>query len=186
MSQKIIFLDFDGPMINHRSALQFKDAEYAFDPFAVAAINSLCSLYDARIVLSTTHAMLGKARMSEVLESNGINPALLADDWVTPRKMSSSRSQEITFWLDNHSDVTTYVAIDDIKLSAELIPFAVHCSAYEGLSYRNYLEAKHILSGSDDNNSTIEWLRTHEVNIAISSVPQASIRTIGQSLINKL
>lgn len=94
----------------------------------------------AKIVVSSTWGLQGYETNCTVLGQNGIDPALLHEDWITPRKMSSSRASEIKWWLGDHPEVTHYVAIDDESLDFEFLPCAVQCDSNEGFSFRNYLE----------------------------------------------
>lgn len=139
---KIIFLDIDGPMIPMRAfCLPDQTQPFSvFDPCAVAMLNKLLAISDAKIVISSTWGVLGRDQCVEVLQKNGINPKKLHKSWITPRKFSSSRCHEIKWWLDDHPNVVDYVAIDDEDLHVDFVPKAVKCDAYEGFSWRNYLE----------------------------------------------
>jgi hypothetical protein len=139
---KVIFLDFDGPMIPMRAyCLPDQTAPVSrFDPCAVSMLNRLIGFSGAQIVISSTWGREGYETICEVLGRNGIDPALLHKDWVTPRKMSSSRTMECKWWLNDHPEVTHYVAIDDEQLDYDILPCAVLADAHEGLSWRNYLE----------------------------------------------
>jgi hypothetical protein len=139
---KVIFLDFDGPMIPMWAyCLPNQTNPFTvFDPVAVGMINRLINFSSAKIVISSTWGLQGIVTICEVLSKNGIDPKHLHKDWITPRKMSSSRTEEICMWLDRHPDVVDYVAIDDEQLDFNVLPKSVLCDAYEGFSWRNYLE----------------------------------------------
>lgn len=139
---KIIFLDFDGPMIPMRAYCLPNQTPIVslFDPCAVAMLLKLIGISQAKLVISSTWGNQGYDTVANVLGKNGIDPQLLHEDWVTPRKLSSSRVQEIRMWLDRHPEVVDYVAIDDEQLDFDFLPKAVLCDAYEGFSWRNYLE----------------------------------------------
>lgn len=139
---RVIFLDIDGPMIPVRAMYLPQQTLVAsvFDPCAVALLNRLLLFSEAKLVISSTWRHKGKDPCVQVLEKNGINPAVLHEHWDTPRKMSSTRTEEIRMWLDRHPEVKHYVAIDDEQLDFELLPSAVQCDAHEGFSWRNYLE----------------------------------------------
>lgn len=172
---KIIFLDFDGPMIPLRAYFlpkQTKPIVSMFDPCAVSLLNKLIDESGAQIVISSTWGMQGRVEIKKVLRKNGIDPKHLHKDWITPRKFSSSRHHEVKWWLDDHPEVTHSVAIDDESLHYDLVPNAVKCDAYEGFSWRNYLEARVFLDAFTDDKldardktlSTIEWLKYSEIN----------------------
>lgn len=139
---KIIFLDIDGPMIPLRAYhLPGQTGPVSmFDPCAVSMLNRLLGISQAKIVCSSTWGMMGYERWMNLLGKNGIDPNVVHEDWITPRKMSSYRIHEIKWWLDEHPEVVDYVAIDDEDLAMDFVPKAVKCDAYEGFSWRNYLE----------------------------------------------
>lgn len=178
---RIIFLDIDGPMISSRCRFltkpkhvevpwgqQTKRVFATFDPCAVGLLNRLISLSGAKLVMSSSWAMaMNKAMIRRVLKINGIDPKHLHKDWITPRKMSSYRVNEIKWWLDDHPDVVDYVAIDDADLDIEWVPKCVKCDEHEGFSWRNFLECCVHLDAYDkpeeDRNKTRElYLSTIE------------------------
>lgn len=144
---KVLILDIDGPMIPVRAFFLPNQTRPAsmFDPCATGMLLKLLQESGAKIVISSTWGRFGKARCEELLAKNGIDPAHLHEDWVTPRKMSSARYHEIQWWLDAHPEVTHYVAVDDEDLPVDWITTAVLCDGQEGFSFRNYLECKVML-----------------------------------------
>lgn len=142
MITKVIFLDIDGPMISGRAAY-LPDQTYihsVFDPCATAMLLRLIENSGARIVISSTHGKKGYDHIKQLFESNGVNPNLLHPDWVTPKKLTSWRIHEISWWLQDHPEVTSYVAIDDEQLNVKYVANSVQCDTYEGFSFRNFLE----------------------------------------------
>lgn len=171
---KVIFLDFDGPMIPLRAYWlpnQTKPLVSVFDPVAVSLVNKLIEDSGAKIVISSTWRFQGNEKITAVLSKNGIDPTHLHKDWETPRKFTSQRIHEIKWWLDDHPEVTHYVAIDDETLNIEFVPNAVLADAYEGLSFRNYLEARQFLDAYGENDqaqkkehqSVIAYLKKSEI-----------------------
>lgn len=145
---KVIFLDVDGPMIPVRAyhlPNQTKPAS-VFDPIAAAMLDKLIKMSGAKLVISSTWQINGLDGVKELLSKNGIDPAHLHEDWATKSagrsKFSSMRCNEIKWWLDDHPEVEAWVALDDEELDFEQVQFAVKASTYDGLSYRNYLEAQ--------------------------------------------
>jgi hypothetical protein len=141
---KVVFLDIDGPMIPVKAyhlAKQTKPASI-FDPCATAMLLKMLEESGAKIVISSTWGQLGKVKCKALLRKNGINPSYMHDDWITPRKFSSQRMHEIKWWLDDHPEVTHYVALDDEDLLTDFVPNAVLCDSQEGFSFRNYLESR--------------------------------------------
>lgn len=148
MANKVIFLDFDGPMIPIRAywlPTQTKPFVSTFDPVAVSLINKLILDSGAKVVISSTWRTKGFDAVVELLTRNGVGPSNLHEDWATPAKLTSQRIHEIKWWLDDHPETTHYVAIDDETLDIDFVPNAVQADTYEGFSLRNYLEARAFL-----------------------------------------
>ncbi len=93
---------------------------------------------DIRVVFSTSwvvpHIGLTPDVLALWLMKNGVpSLAVYADDPATPRKLSSSRSAEIRWWLEDHEDVKHWCAVDDIDLRSHLVK-AVHTNIQNGLT----------------------------------------------------
>lgn len=160
---RIIFLDIDGPLISVRAYFlpnQTKPASM-FDPCAAAMLLRLLDDSGAKIVISSIWGQHGRERCEELLSKNGINPSYLHDDWITPRKMSSTRFHEIGWWIMNHPEVTHYVAIDDEDLPVDWIANAVLCDSAEGFSLRNFKECKLLLGVEEQND--INYMKRREI-----------------------
>ena len=168
---KVIFLDIDGPMIPVKSYMlpgHTSSAARTFDPCATAMLNRLLDQAGAQIVISSTHGQRGYDHCVELLRINGVDPAALHEDWITPRKMSSYRIHEINWWLDKHPETTHYVAIDDESLDVEWVANSVQCDGYEGFSFRNYLECCVYLecvedAKLDEHRRMIQYLKRREI-----------------------
>ena len=112
--------------------------EYRFDNFdkkAVKILNEILEETGAEIVVSSDwrfHATLEE--LGEYYTSQGIikKPIAVTDMFkdIFPREWSSlrfradlelERSMEIGHWLDNHSEVTHWVAIDDLDMSVDFL-----------------------------------------------------------------
>lgn len=148
---KIVFLDIDGPMIPSRAYFLPNQTKLVsvFDPCAVAMLNKLTDASGALIVISSTWAIHGFTECFNALKEQGVT-GNLHPDWKTPRKLSSSRTSEISMWLMDHPEITDYVALDDEMLDASILPGFVQCDMDEGFSFRNYLESKILLGISDE------------------------------------
>lgn len=149
----VIFLDIDGPMIPVRASFLPNQSSVlsTFDPCAAALLNRLIKESGAKIVISSVWGQHGYQQCHDLLEKNGISPSHMHEDWITPRKMSSYRVNEISWWLDAHPETTHYVAIDDESLTVRMVENSVLCDAYEGFSWRNYLECCLYLDTFGDN-----------------------------------
>lgn len=163
---KIIFLDIDGPLCSVRSGflpenktslrnkedpMQQGHAKY-FDPCAVWMLNDIIAKVNPTFVLSTSWASSYTIdKMVNFFELNKlhISKTNIHEDWSTPKKFSSQRIHEITWWLDDHPEITEYVIIDDsvrrqdfCNIKADRV---VDVDSYDGLNYVNYLEVLKIL-----------------------------------------
>ena len=112
--------------------------EYRFDNFdlkAVKILNKILETTGAEIVVSSDwrfHANLEE--LGEYYTSQGIikKPIAVTDFFkdIYPREWSSlrfradielERSMEIGHWLENHPEVTHWVAVDDLNMSVEFL-----------------------------------------------------------------
>ena len=112
--------------------------EYRFDNFdnkAIKVLNSILEETDAEIVVSSDwrfHATLEE--LGDYYESQGIikRPIAVTDMFkdIFPKEWSAlrfradlelERSMEINHWLENHPDVTHWVAIDDLDMSVDYL-----------------------------------------------------------------
>lgn len=172
MITKALFIDVDGPMIPVRAYYLPKQTRIAsvFDPCAVAMVKKLLDESGAKIVISSSWGAQGLQTCADLFDKNDISANLyFHSDWVTPRSFSSTRHHEILEWLRDHPEITHYAAIDDESLPYDLLPNAVKCDAYEGFSYRNYLECKLMLDIALSENEAsqiaamLNWLKRSEV-----------------------
>lgn len=165
VANKVIFLDFDGPMIPTRAYWlpnQTRPIVSIFDPVAVSLVNKLLEESQAQLVISSSWRNKGLDTIKDMLTKNGMDPSVLHEDWETPQKFSSQRIHDIKWWLDDHPEVTHYVAIDDIDLDVEFVPNAVLAGAYEGFSFRNYLEARGFLDAYNETEEDQALKASHE------------------------
>lgn len=140
---KVIFLDIDGVLSPHSNE-KSKDTHFPyhvqFSPEAVQNLKYILDQTGAKIVLSTRWVgRLGFTSTVVVLASHGITGPYVVgqdvsqdkeehvnpNDWITdsnkffgttitPKKMSSDKCHEISFWLRDYSDkIDGYCVIDD-------------------------------------------------------------------------
>lgn len=170
---KIIFLDIDGPLISsraeflptNRTSLRDKSDPMqqghfkTFDPCAVWMMNDIIHKVNPTIVMSTSwanHYSLDK--LFEFFDYNKlkINHGNVHEDWVTPKKFSSQRCHEIQFWLDEHPEITEWVAIDDSIMPehfGQKEDRIIQVDSYDGFNFRNYLQTLKMLGFEYDNES---------------------------------
>lgn len=144
---KVLFLDFDGPMIPSRAAGLSPGATWTtFDPVAVHHINKIL---DKRVtlVISSSWRYMGMGTIRMVLSLNGIDPGKMhSGEWCTKTpvgvddvdketfKHLKNRTAIILDWVERHKDenITHWVALDDMKLNLPEENF-VRCSTFDGL-----------------------------------------------------
>ena len=123
--------DSDATFDNKPIQCRFDD----FDGKAVKVLNEILEETGAEIVVSSDwrlHANLEE--LGEYYESQGIikRPIAVTDQFkdVFPKEWNAfrfraelelERSMEIGHWLENHPEVTHWVAVDDLNMSAEFL-----------------------------------------------------------------
>lgn len=139
---KIIFLDFDGPLVNHRTGFMQGGSLLTFiDPVAAMNILALCSKHDAKIVISSSWRYDHTAYSMRVIMDNaarGLGKCMHSVNPFTPRvNESCARGKEIQQWIDAQpEDVEAYAIVDDSSdLLLHQFKHYVHCDPYDGLDF---------------------------------------------------
>lgn len=145
---KIIFLDFDGPLLPVGVSLPNHSNGCArMDPYGVMYVNMLLEADpNIKLVISSNHALSGFEHCKTLLATNGIDIGAIHSDWMTPRRMSSGRYDEIALWLKAHPEVDYHVAIDDLPISDAFGICSTRASNEDGICYWNYLECRFYLA----------------------------------------
>lgn len=122
MSNKtnIIFVDIDGPLLPSKLHLMTQNRKTGvdnppiFDNFAVTAFNLWAKYGNAKIVFSTNWCYgFPTNQLKDIMRANGLN-FKYHDVIFTPKKMTSNRSNEILWWLqDNSTEDMKFIAVDD-------------------------------------------------------------------------
>lgn len=117
MSEKIIFLDIDGPMIPATMLLvdPMSSAHRAFPPTTIAVLNKLCERTGAKVVFNTAHNVSwdGAPNIESAIVAGGLEQQhIRAADFKTMYP-DIPRDVAVRSWLKNHADVSEWVAIDD-------------------------------------------------------------------------
>lgn len=132
---KVVFLDIDGVLNSHRSAVAFGGMPFdavahrtRFDEVAVRLIGGIAETAGAQIVLSSSWRNDCNWRT--------IGPALgltIVDR--TPSYLGP-RGKEIAAWLAAHPEVTNYAIVDDDgDMLPEQMPFFVHTHMQDGFTW---------------------------------------------------
>jgi hypothetical protein len=141
---KILFLDHDGVIcLSSEWGSRFKSKEgldSIFDRFnqkALNVLNQIIEKTDCEIVISSDwryHATL--ERMGDLYEMRGIKkkPIDYTDRIMgSSSQLESTRADEIKKWLNEHPEVTEWVAVDDLDMSPYLQNFVHTPRSYEGI-----------------------------------------------------
>lgn len=147
---KVLFLDIDGPMIPRRAyRLPGQTLRVTlFDPVAVSLLLDVLNRSKAKLVISSTWgSWYSKDDFIKQLEKNGISASYLHEDWVTPRKFSSLRCNEIQWWLNKHKEVTHYAILDDEHVP---LPNTVRVTLNDGLLYGHYQKLLKLLDAAEE------------------------------------
>ena len=144
---KILFLDFDGVIcLSTEWGSRYK-TKTQFDRFnakALKVLNEILLLTDCEIVVSSDwrfHCTLeemrnlfserGIQKLPLDYTPNSVSAELLKD--VTPKnELELTRCAEINQWLEEHPEVTSWVAVDDLDLS-KLTNFVRTTRSSEGI-----------------------------------------------------
>ena len=136
---KVIFLDFDGVLNTEEyfasleeKGLPTEDAfGTLFCPNAVRNLQQIIDATDALIVVSSSWRFAGLETLKQMWKERALPGTLyditslyVADDYICTHiedkdfdyheAMTSTREMEISTWLQEHSEVTDYVILDDL------------------------------------------------------------------------
>lgn len=140
--EKIIFLDFDGPLTHALNILATRD-HLGFDSQTLKALNKICAYTGAKIVCSSTRAPVNnevcKQGLIRMFSEGGLDSQHIHDDWSCQYSLSDDslvdRKDCIHQWLLEHPEVQTYVVIDDEPCD---IPFLVQVSELDGMLLKDF------------------------------------------------
>lgn len=102
MANKVIFIDFDGPMIPFRNWVlpsSLSGAHESFDPIAVTTLVRALTNSKARLVISSSWREYGYEEICRILEKNGIHKECLHEDWAIPSLGNHSMSRFVLILL---------------------------------------------------------------------------------------
>lgn len=138
---KIIFLDFDGVIINQKSWSKASGMRANPDEDCIRALNHITDSTGARIVVSSTWRRLkipGELRV--MLQGWGVTGQFIG---VTPSGMAlTERGQEIAEWLKyKQHKVESFVIIDDDNDMGDLLPKLIQTHFSVGLTMEDAKEA---------------------------------------------
>lgn len=143
---KVVFLDIDGVINSHRTAVAFGGYPHTFDgcerqmfdEVALALIRGIVKRAGASVVLSSTwrlthpFADVGKALDLPIIDR-------------TP-SMLGGRGGEIARWLSNHPEVESYAIVDDDSdMTQTQQPYFVHTSGFDGFAWKDAVKLAELM-----------------------------------------
>jgi hypothetical protein len=155
---KVIFLDFDGPMMPFRTYFmegQTTPLPTLFDPVAVGMLNYLCQSTGAKIVLHTHRRKAFDARyyMENIRQhciDQGLKEEHFHEDFECPYRLSSNRWHDIRFWLEEHPEVEAFVIFEDeecTEIGKDIREAHIPIDFNEGISLHDIEDAYRRLTG---------------------------------------
>jgi hypothetical protein len=160
---KIIFLDFDGVLVNRNSLSQRRPIPEKADAPCVAALNAITDATGAKIVVSSTWRIgMTTVELRELLKSWGVTGQVIdrtpclngqrGSIWV-----SETRGKEIQTWIDAYNDergeVGEFVILDDDADMDHLCDRLVQTEFEPGLTTAEVPKAIAMLTGNGTQHS---------------------------------
>lgn len=139
---KIVFLDFDGPIIPLQSHETKRPIDKKAWPEAVAALNRITSTTGAVLVISSTWRGYGLRKIQTLLESWGVTGKVIG---LTPMLFDKKggiwkatlRGEEIAKYLHGKNDVEAFVILDDDNDMGELETHLIQTPFIIGLTEKD-------------------------------------------------
>lgn len=114
--EKVIFLDFDGPLSSLRNTLSDEDS-LSFDPVAIKFLSLACDVTGAKIVCTSTRSASYSRGLFEEAKKYFANAGLdishMHYDWSVNVDNCNDRKGNIENFLQKHAEITHFVTIDD-------------------------------------------------------------------------
>lgn len=145
---KIIFLDFDGVMLNRSSFAKCSGIYSKAAPSCVAALNKITDATGAKIVVSSTWRLgLSLIELREHLKEWGVTADVI--DRTPFLSYAAVRGHEITMWITSfkRDDIDSFVILDDEKDMGALLSRLVRTKFNDGLTEADADKAIELLSG---------------------------------------
>lgn len=154
-NETVVFLDFDGVLVTHRSQYGMGDVGDlwgCFDPVAIGLLNKLNSKHNLVFVVSSTwRRLLPDKKAISILKENGFK-GNFHKDWCTPVTFSERlRAYEIEDWLEDHPEYfDNFIVIDDDETVDKHYPEnSIVVDSYEGFLYGDYAKFVRKINGNE-------------------------------------
>ena len=149
---KVIFLDFDGVLNSANYLLGYEDYGVVIDPTRMGLLQQIVDATGAKIVLSTSWREHWGKELAECdstgMHINDIFKKYGLQIWDKTPQLHTRRETEIKSWLDKHSEVKSFVVLDDRLLSADYLKghFIKTSNYFNGLDEEDVQKAIDILN----------------------------------------
>lgn len=118
MSERIVFLDIDGPVIPFSMFLidRYASINRVLAPIPVAVVKMICERSGAKVVFNTTHNIniQGVVNIDHAMVKAGFPAEYIHEDFKT-KYPDLPRDTAVMEWMKRHPEVTDWVALDDTK-----------------------------------------------------------------------
>lgn len=120
MTERVIFLDIDGPVIPYTMFLLDKMCSWhrVIPTHTVAVVKEACERGNAKVVFNTTHnrSWEGAPHIEEAVIAAGLPREMVHPDMKT-KYPDIARGDAVLEWLHRHPEVTDWIAFDDVKFT---------------------------------------------------------------------
>lgn len=159
----IIFLDYDGVLVNPETCIAVGDVGGIFsyiDPVSAGLVKRLCEEFNCKIVTSSSWRLqYDQYALQGIL--NASCPKLGSYMYMDEKWRTESfngvpidqhgRGKEIKAWIDKYSsEFENFVILDDDSDIEPLMDNFVKCDTYSGFRFNQYIEARKILKGNQN------------------------------------
>jgi hypothetical protein len=150
----IIFLDFDGVLVNRESLRKASGIHANGHPSCVAALNRIIERTGAKIVISSSWRSLGFDFCVERLKAWGVKGEVIGEtpDYLVDSNglwRGSARGDEIAAWIREHDFTGRFIIIDDDSDMCDLAHRLIKTEFEEGLCERHIERAISLLTSGD-------------------------------------
>ena len=137
---KVLFLGIDGVINTFPNPSTVGD----FNKKACAQLNRLLEAEnDLKIVISSSWRVYGLDAVKDILEHNGISSEAVIG---CTGDIKATIMEEIEDWLDQNTDITTFVILDNEKNFGNLSPHLVRTNSFTGITARDVKAVSKILN----------------------------------------
>jgi len=152
---KIVFLDFDGPIIPAQSHIPERPITMKAWPASVEALNRITDTTGAVLVISSNWRSDGLHKMQALLKSWGVTGKVAGATQILFQKangiwQAASRGKEIAEYLHGKKNVESFVILDDNRDMDELEPYLIQTPFDVGLTEKDADRAIDMLTRSRD------------------------------------